>query len=346
MIAGYSLEPGFAQDMCGGNNLSPLLADASVRGLLAGPLIHPDRFTASKPHLRVVAIRLAAAAQPRLGCRKGGVWPFSRRRGCFGPRRQYLHCNQRCKPTLLQKQPVRRESGRTRGAEAQGPQMLFDRQVTHIGQRLLVLNLKMIRGGSHEILSRVPRCPGVYSWYRNFSCPPPDTTTPKAFSEYLIQQALAKHCLDRRANVPPLYEVVLRSKKRVSNVKQQAITKLCESRQFRQDMSAILNLAFLFQQPLYVGKAEELTTRIGEHLQAGSVLQERLEEVGVQVRNCWLLCVLMPGLGTASSVETPVIPVTTTEGGDEDDTVSLSPELVVEDLLARLFHPLFTQRYG
>jgi hypothetical protein len=224
--------------------------------------------------------------------------------------------------------------------------MLFDRQVTHIGQQLLVLNLQMIRGGSGEILGRVPRCPGVYSWYRNFSCPPPDLTSPEVFSGYLIQQALAKHCLDRRASMPPLYEVVLRSNKRISDAKKQAITKLCESSQFRQDMSAILGSAFLFQQPLYVGKAENLSMRIGEHLQTGSVLQERLQESGVQIRNCWLLCVLFPESYVTPSVEPPPASAAILDGSDGDESISLTPELVVEDLLSRLFHPLFTQRYG
>ena len=224
--------------------------------------------------------------------------------------------------------------------------MLFDRQVTHIGQQLVVLNLQMIRGGSREILGRVPRCPGVYSWYRNFSCPPPDATSPDAFSEYLIHQALAKHCVDRRARMPPLYEVVLRSNKRISDAKKKAITKLCESRQFRQDMAAILGSAFLLQQPLYVGKAEELSTRIGEHLQTGSVLQERLQEAGVQIRNCWLLCVLLPECYANPSVMPSPIPATIPDESDEDESLSLAPELVVEDLLSRLFLPLFTQRYG
>jgi hypothetical protein len=224
--------------------------------------------------------------------------------------------------------------------------MLFDRQVTHIGEQLLVLNLQMIRGGSREILGRVPRCPGVYSWYRSFSCPPPDATSPEAFAEYLIQQALTKHCLDRRARMPPLYEVVLRSEKRITNAKQQAISRLCESSRFRQDMSSILGWAFLFQQPLYVGKANELTTRIEEHLQTGSVLQERLEQVGIQVRNCWLLCVLLPECDLAPTDAATTTPATSLDGNDEDENISLTPELVVEDLLSRLFHPLFTQRYG
>jgi hypothetical protein len=220
--------------------------------------------------------------------------------------------------------------------------MLFDRQVTHIGEQQVLLNLQLIRGGRSAIVSRVPKCPGVYSWYRSFACPPPATTSAELFANYLIEQATARHCLDRRASVPPVYEVVLRSHKRLSEQKQESLTKLCESPRFREDIAAVLRSAFLFQQPLYIGKAEELATRVDEHLQAGSVLQERLGEVGIQLRDCWLLCVLLPDLGLGGA--SPATPATSPDPNGVEE--SLSPELVVEDLLSRLFHPLFTQRYG
>jgi hypothetical protein len=220
--------------------------------------------------------------------------------------------------------------------------MLFDRQVTHIGEQLVLLNLQLIRGGRNAIVSRVPRCPGVYSWYRSFSCPSPQTTSAEVFAGFLIEQATSKHCLDRRANMPPVYEVVLRSDKRLSDVKQNALKELCESARFREDMAAVLYSSFLFQQPLYVGKAEELASRIHGHLQPGSVLQERLGKVGIHLHECWLLCVLLPNRGLGG--ESPQTPENLTDPSRTEE--SLSPELLVEDLISRLFHPLFTQRYG
>src|SRR4051812_44274364 len=126
--------------------------------------------------------------------------------------------------------------------------MLFDRQATHIGEQLVLLNLQLIRGGRKAIVSRVPKCPGVYSWYRSFSCPSPQTSSAELFAEYLIAQATGRHCLDRRANLPPVYEVILRSNKRLSDLKQQGLTRLCESPRFREDMVAVLRSSFLFQQ--------------------------------------------------------------------------------------------------
>jgi hypothetical protein len=220
--------------------------------------------------------------------------------------------------------------------------MHFDQPVTHIGQQLVLLNLPLIRGRS-GIVSRIPKCPGVYSWYRGFSCPSPATSSAAQFAGYLIQQVTAPHCLDRRANMPPVYEVVLRSNTRLSELKQGALAGLCESRRFREDIAAVLRSAFLFQQPLYVGKAEDLSTRIEEHLHPSSVLQERLGEVGIQLQHCWLLCVLLADEGLGGRSPSTLVDPSLSSDGAED---SIAPELVVEDLLSRLFHPLFTQRYG
>lgn len=233
--------------------------------------------------------------------------------------------------------------------------MLFEKQVTEIADGIILLNLQKIRGGRAAILDRIPNLTGVYSWFRSFDLPPPANADPKVFAQYLISQVESKHCLDRRGNLPPLYEVILSSHKRLSKNKQAALLKLCESQQFRANIASILQISFLFQQPLYVGKAKDLAERINDHLQPESVLRTRLAEVGIIPSECWLLFVLLPSEpdvamptpdASATSTMAPDAEAGDAEAGDAEEDTALTPEVVVEDVLSRLFHPLFTDRYG
>jgi hypothetical protein len=222
--------------------------------------------------------------------------------------------------------------------------MLFADQVTQMAEGIVLLNLPKIRGGRVAIVDRIPHVPGVYSWFRSFS--PPTTAAPQDFANYLIEQAEARHCLDRRGNLPPLYEVILRSRKQLSESKQASLVKLCESQHFRENISLMLHLSFLFQQPLYVGKAQDVAERIDHHLQPESKLRKRLTKVGVSLTKCWLLCVLLPDANSQTDDTCTDAAYTRSLNEDGTEQTVLSPELVVEDLLSRLFHPLFTKRYG
>src|SRR5262245_9781381 len=114
--------------------------------------------------------------------------------------------------------------------------MLFANQVTQIADGIILLNLTKIRGGRSSIIDRIPNVPGVYAWFRSFNLPSASNSTAEAFAQYLIEQAQAKHCLDRRGSLPPLYEIVLRSRKQVSAGKQASLLRLCESQQFRENI--------------------------------------------------------------------------------------------------------------
>jgi hypothetical protein len=113
----------------------------------------------------------------------------------------------------------------------------------------------------------------------------------------------------------------------------------------------------LLQQPVYIGKARNLCGRIGEHLRQGSILRTRLEEAGHKIEDCRLLIILTSESGLSNNTNSSRIEslsgINTSDSDTflEDGSSTLDPdvldtELLVEDILSRLFLPSFTLRYG
>lgn len=110
--------------------------------------------------------------------------------------------------------------------------------------------------------------------------------------------------------------------------KASALATLCESVEFRQYIVSLLSKnPLVFQSPLYIGKTDDLRSRTHQHLSGESGLKERLADAQVDLRRCVLVWTPMPQVPGLSSDETSV-------------------NLVVEELLSKLFVPPFTLRYG
>lgn len=201
---------------------------------------------------------------------------------------------------------------------------LFDSDVTRLADNIVVVNLRKLNGGANAAVSRVPPARGVYAWFEAYDNLDPSLSG-TAFSQRLVEMAERKHCLDRRGRIKPLYQVTLESMKTIPKNKKLSLSELCEDPNYRAEISSILTLSLLFQQPLYVGKAQDLRARISEHLDQTSKLRRRLELVGIKLENCFLLYATLR---------------------DDYESTIHSVELTTEDLLSRLFHPLFTERYG
>ena len=201
--------------------------------------------------------------------------------------------------------------------------------VSVLSPGLVLIDLSKIRGRA-AVCARIPDEPGVYSWFRRYDLPPPATSNADEYATYLLGLLSRPHCLPRIGSIRPLFEVELRSRRQPSERKSESLRKLCQSPSFREVTAMALDAAIFFEQPLYVGKASRLAERIAQHLAPESDLRLRLQKVDICIDRSLLLYMVLP----ASPDPIP---------GDSD---VLSAEQVLEDLLSRLFHPLFTARYG
>ncbi len=194
--------------------------------------------------------------------------------------------------------------------------------------RVELVDCDPIRGGVSPILAKVPTAGGVYAWYKKIFPPDPLSSTPEAFAEFILAETELPHMLARRSAIRPMYEVVLRSKRSISEHKRDALASLCRNPKFRQFLHSLLTQnGITFQQPLYIGKAMSLNDRVSEHLTGvNSSLRERLSKASIDIARCILAYIVVPDFGP----------------GTEDEDASL----LVEEVLSKLFLPAFTERYG
>lgn len=206
--------------------------------------------------------------------------------------------------------------------------MIFDAPNTILLEgRLIVLDLSRLSGGKKAVLKFIDSEPGVYAWFQNFCSPclKPNATG-QEFYDALTQRIFAKHCADNRGRLAPLFRVRLSSFKRLSKAKRNSLREWCDHADFRSEMSQLLNASLLFSQPLYVGCAKNLRVRIGNHFDGvSSKLRHDLKQINIDINQCWLAILRVP---KKEGLERP------------------KEQQLVEDIISKLFHPLFTKRYG
>lgn len=216
--------------------------------------------------------------------------------------------------------------------------------VAQLGEGLFVLDLRRLKGGASAIKRRIPsKTPGIYAWYRGFSLPSSDDASPEDFARSLILAATSAHCADREARLPPSLKVLLQPHQAMSEKKQRAVVAYCRSLSFRRLITQLLEMAILFQQPLYVGKAASLADRIEQHLSPRSPLRQRLDGAGISLDSTKLLFLT---LDESEFSDLAVIDPADVLDDDIDTSSELPLELVMEEVFSRLFHPSFTLRYG
>jgi hypothetical protein len=202
----------------------------------------------------------------------------------------------------------------------------------------LWIDLADIAGGANSVLSRTPALPGVYAWYRRLDIDALrrlSEAEPHRLADAVYQLTTDKHCSDRDGRIPPSYSITLRSSRALPHPKLQALREACQDDEFRLDLIFAMQLATQhLQQPLYIGKARQLRSRIEAHLLGKTELKKRLQDANIDIRRCRLL--LLP----AVRVNTPESSVV------DDDSDSDSKLLLVEDILSRIYQPPFTLRYG
>lgn len=213
--------------------------------------------------------------------------------------------------------------------------------VQRLGENAFLYDLSKIRGVS-AILNRIPdNMSGVYAWYRNFSIDAAAHNNPDAFVSNILQELYKPHCVTRETRLPPSYRLIVKPETILSPKKQEALRYYAENPHFRELFITLLNNCLLFQQPLYIGKAVNLRTRISHHLAVESVLRERLKNAEHNLEQCKLLILCCSESINYSNLELEDI-----EEENDNEIFYLEPEALIEDLLSRLFLPSFTINYG
>lgn len=214
-----------------------------------------------------------------------------------------------------------------------------------LNDNVTLYDLAQIRGTS-ALLNRIPdNVGGAYAWYRRFELAPTASHDPEVFVASILDELCKEHCAPRETRLPPSHRIMLRAETSFS--KEVVLKEFAADPSFRQLLLMLLDNSLLFQQPLYLGKATNLQSRIRSHLREGSILRERLGAAGHNINRCRLLLI-----HTSYSTSNLAPDVVDEEDGfdnqvSEDGEFSQVPsERLVEDILSRLFIPSFTLRYG
>ncbi|ABA21825.1 hypothetical protein Ava_2207 [Trichormus variabilis ATCC 29413] len=220
-----------------------------------------------------------------------------------------------------------------------------DTAVHHLSENVVLYDLAQMRGNV-SILSRIPNnIGGVYAWYRRFEIEPNAVNDPDIFVNYILKELNKEHSASRETRLPPIHKIKLEPDTCFS--KESLLKELAIDSSFREMLFILLRNSLIFQQPLYIGKANNFYSRIRSHLSEGSILRERLATAGHNINKCRLL-IIHTSYSTSSSV-----PNNLNENNDlenefteESEYSELATEKLVEDILSRLFLPSFTLRYG
>jgi hypothetical protein len=220
-----------------------------------------------------------------------------------------------------------------------------DNAVQQLSDNVFLYNLAQMRG-SDTVLSRIPSdCGGVYTWYRRFHLEVNDRDDPEKFTKFILDELSKLHSAPREIRLPPAHKITLQAETLFS--KDTLLRELSMDSSFRQLLFTLLNNSLIFQQPLYIGKATNLYSRIYSHLREGSILRKRLKDAGHNLNHCKLLLIL------TSKTETDTCSIQLDSDHEIDDEMlekyefsETASEQLIEDILSRLFLPLFTLRYG
>lgn len=216
--------------------------------------------------------------------------------------------------------------------------------VQQLSENVVLYDLAQIRGNS-AVLSRIPdNIGGVYAWYRRFEIDANAINDPQVFANYILEELCKEHSAPRETKLPPAHKIKLQAETSFS--KELLLKELAADSSFRQLLFMLLNNSLIFQQPLYIGKATNLYSRIRSHIREGSILRDRLADAGHKIHKCRLLI-----------IHTSYNTGTMSDSVDEDDELDnqieedyefskLASDKLVEDILSRLFLPSFTLRYG
>jgi hypothetical protein len=220
-----------------------------------------------------------------------------------------------------------------------------DDAVQQLSENAILYDLSQIRG-INAVLSRIPNSvAGVYAWYRRFHLEPSARDDPEVFIKFIVNELCKDHSAPRETRLPPAHRVILQAETSFS--KEILLKQLAADPSFRQLLFMLLNNSLIFQQPLYIGKAANLYSRIRSHLREESILRERLATAGHNINQCRLLLIYTSHSASSfASDDAEENDELDNQVSEESEFSENTSEKLIEDILSRLFLPLFTLRYG
>jgi len=219
--------------------------------------------------------------------------------------------------------------------------------VQQLSENVILYDLAQMRG-KNALLSRIPEhISGVYAWYRRFELDPNAKNDPDIFVNSILDELCKDHSAPRETGLPPMYRIIL--KPETSFSKELVLKELSVDSAFRELLFMLLNNSLIFQQPLYIGRATNLYCRIRNHLREGSILRERLGAAGHNISRCRLLLIYTSP--NTSSLDMDLDNLVDDNEFDHQavqdcEFSEFGSEILIEDILSRLFLPSFTLRYG
>ena len=169
----------------------------------------------------------------------------------------------------------------------------------------------------------------VYAWFLDLTLSEWVLESKEKFVNTIVQWVANPLSEKRQTHISPFYEVGITIKsKKLSKKKENSLKQYAEKENIRKEIGSALEAATFLQAPLYVGKTKNrLADRVWEHVNRETDLSDRLEAVGLSLRDCLLV----------------YIPIS-----DPDDVGSDVMPLVqlIEDIVTRLTRPGFVRRIG
>lgn len=190
------------------------------------------------------------------------------------------------------------------------------------GETFSLLDLSTIVGGGSAAVRRVPAAPGVYSFFRKLSIDRLDD--PGEFVDELMAYIDQPAAVKQTTKCGPLHTVSLESKSTLSDRKLSQLKELSKSTEFRSYVAKVVATSSMLQAPMYVGKADNLQSRITQHLDPSSDLATRLREAGIVLDQAILVYSVI----------------------DESAHLSDSVLFLIEEVISRICRPGFVQRIG
>jgi hypothetical protein len=217
--------------------------------------------------------------------------------------------------------------------------------VHQLSENAVLYDLAQMRGNV-SVLSRIPNnIGGVYAWYRRFEIDTNAMNDPDLFVNYILKELYKDHSASRETRLPPIHKIKLQPDNSFS--KELLLKELATDSSFRELLFMLLSNSLIFQQPLYIGKTNNLYSRIRSHLSEGSILRERLAAAGHKINRCRLL-IIHTSYINSSTVSDDINEDNNLDNqlDEECEYPETASDKLVEDLLSRLFLPAFTLRYG
>lgn len=148
----------------------------------------------------------------------------------------------------------------------------------------------------------IPNCPGIYAWYKKIEL---DDTSKVDFDKS-INSILKKEWKGDITVVTDLkgYELEIKlreSKKEITDSKKNIANAVGSNGNIRAKFCYLSTYASVMQEPLYVGKGDDLEVRISSHINGNTDFSKRIYNAGFKPTDCILLYLELKSLPNKSN---------------------------------------------